>query len=384
MFTVASYCSTFLKPEMLHIYRQVTGLTSLKTFAVCRERMNEDAFPFPDLEIVPPAQRNFVRKFYLKYIKKEPPIVYRGEYAALAKLLEQRSADLMHVYFGHTGVHLLPFIKRWPKPTVVSFHGMDIQPREGQPGYLDNLKELLKTVPLAMGRSNSLKDGMLSLGLPEERFRMNRTGIPLENFPYLAREVPDNGKWQVVQACRLVEKKGIDIALKAFAGFVSHYPNSRFTIAGEGPLLKAMKTLAGDLGIAGSVDFAGFIGEKELRDLYLKSHIFLHPSQVTADLNQEGIPNSMLEAMSTGLPVVATLHGGIPEAVEHGKTGLLSDERDVEGLRSGIMELVGNPDHWVAMGRRASLSMHQNFERKAQVAKLEDVYREAIELGHGK
>ena len=383
MATVASYCSTFLKPEMLHIYRQVTGLTAFKTFAVCKERKSEEAFPFPDVEIAPAAQKNFIRRFWLKYIKNEPPIVYRGEYGVLAQLLERRRADLMHVYFGHTGVHLLPFIKRWPKPTVVSFHGMDIQPREGQTGYLDSLKELLKTVPLAMGRSHSLKEGMLALGLPEERFRLNRTGIPLENFPFIERSAPVNGEWRIVQACRCVEKKGIDDALKAFACFADRYPEARFTIAGEGPLLDPMKQLSLKLGLGDKVEFAGFLREDELRDLYWQSHIFFHPSRLTADKNQEGIPNSMLEAMSTGLPVVATLHGGIPEAVEQDKTGLLYAERDVDGLIDGMMRLASSPGLWAEMGRRASVSMHENFERKAQVAKLEDVYREALELGNG-
>lgn len=346
--------------------------------------MSSDKFPFPEVELVRSVRSNFARRFWLKHIKNEPPIVYRGEYGALERIMNRRGADLMHVYFGHTGVHLLPFIKRWPNPTVVSFHGMDIQPREGQAGYLGNLKELLRTVPLAMGRSNSLKEGMLALGLPEERFRMNRTGIPLEDFPFHCREAPIEGQWRIVQACRLVEKKGIDVSLKAFAGFVSHYPNAKFTIAGEGPLLEPMKALADQLGLTATVDFTGFLGETELRDLYLRSHIFLHPSQMAVDLNQEGIPNSMLEAMSTGLPVVATLHGGIPEAVEHGKTGLLSEERDVDGLLDGIMTLASSPDVWLAMGECASRSMLENFERSAQVAKLEDVYREAIELRNAK
>jgi colanic acid/amylovoran biosynthesis glycosyltransferase len=382
MFTVASYCSTFLKPEMLHIYRQVTGLTEFKTFVVCRERRNDDVFPFADLELAPAAGSNFIRRFWLKYIRHEPSIVYRGEYGVLARLLECRRADLMHVYFGHTGVHLLPFIKRWPKPTVVSFHGMDIQPREDRPGYLDNLKELLRTVPLAMGRSNSLKEGMLALGLPEERFRMNRTGIPLDNFPFNRREIPAKEEWRLVQACRLIEKKGIDIALKAFAGFSADYPRARFTIAGEGPLQEPMRKLADELGIGGVVDFAGFLSEKELCELYGRSHIFLHPSNMTADFNQEGIPNSMLEAMATGLPVVATRHGGIPEAVEHGRTGLLSAERDVDSLLDGLRLLVRTPDVWSEMGRCASRAMQENFERSAQVAKLEEVYREAMQLQH--
>ena len=380
--TVASYCTTFLKPEMLHIYRQVSGLREFETFVVCKERRSEEKFPFADVELVPGVRSNFVRRFWLKHVKGEPPIVYRGEYGVLARLLERRHADLMHVYFGHTGVHLLPFIKRWPRPTVVSFHGMDIQPREDKPGYLDNLRELMRTVPLAMGRSHSLKEGMLALGLPEERFRLNRTGIPLDNYPFKERTFPQDGSWRLVQACRLIEKKGLDVSLKAFAAFAKDHPLARFTIAGEGPLLKPMQELAAELGIDDKVDFAGFLGEGELCQLYHDSHLFVHPSQITADKNQEGIPNSMLEAMATGLPAVATLHGGIPEAVEHGATGLLSPERDVDALLDHIRQLAGDPARWDEMGRAASRSMQENFEQAAQIAKLEAVYSEAIEQ-HG-
>lgn len=379
--TVASYCTTFLKPEMLHIYRQVTGLEAFETFVVTKHRQSEEQFPFDDIEMAPDVRSNFVRRFWLKYMKKEPPIVYRGEYGVLNRLLERRHADLMHVYFGHTGVHLLPFIKRWPKPVVVSFHGMDIMPREDKPGYLDNLKDLLQTIPLVMARSHSLKDRMLDLGCPEEKFRLNRTGIPLGNFPFIERQPPVDGAWHFVQACRLVEKKGLDVALKAFARFSASRPGARFTIAGDGPLRETLDRLVAELGLEETVRFAGFLSEDALRDLYHSAHVFVHPSQITEDQNQEGIPNSMLEAMSTGLPVLATRHGGIPEAVDDGAAGLLSAERDVDGLLDHMERLLSEPGSWAAMGRRASDDMRENFEQKAQVRKLENIYQELLE-GH--
>lgn len=379
--TVASYCTTFLKPEMLHIYRQVTGLTEFQTFVVTKHRQSEEKFPFDDIEMAPDVRSNFVRRFWLKYVKHEPPIVYRGEYGVLNRLLERRRADLMHVYFGHTGVHLLPFIKRWPRPVVVSFHGMDIMPREDKPGYLENLKDLLQTIPLVMARSHSLKERMLELGCPEEKFRLNRTGIPLGNFPFVERQPPAGGAWHFVQACRLVEKKGLDVALKAFARFAANRPAAKFTIAGEGPLRERLDRQVSDLGLQEKVDFAGFLPEAELCALYHSAHVFVHPSQITEDQNQEGIPNSMLEAMSTGLPVLATLHGGIPEAVDDGRAGLLSAERDVDGLLDHMERLVAEPGLWAELGRNASADMHKNFEQSAQVKRLEQVYSELLE-GH--
>ncbi len=377
---VASYCTTFLKPEMLHIYRQISGLRRWQTFVVTRERQCADLFPLPTdgIEVLPRVRSNFARRFWLKYVKKEPPIVYRGEYGVLAGVLERRQADLLHVYFGHTGVHLLPFLQRWPRPAVVSFHGMDVQTRAHDPAYETRLRSLLQTVTLVLARSHSLQERLLDLGCPPDKLRLNRTGIPLDAFPLVERSVPVGGSWRVVQACRLIEKKGLDDALHAFAEFRQAFPKATFTIAGEGPLLPALERLRDELGLGDSVRFAGFLKGAELAVLYGESHLFLHPSRMTADQNQEGVPNAMLEAMATGLPVVATRHGGIPEAVRDGTTGLLTAERDRPALAQALLDLARNPERWRALGSAAAEDMAAHFEAKAQVACLEAIYDEAV------
>lgn len=380
--TVASYCTTFLKPEMLHIYRQITGLRRYETFVICKERQSADLYPMPEggIELAPGVKSNFLRRFWLKYIKKEPPIVYRGEYGVLANLLQRRHADVLHIYFGHTGVHLLPFIQRWPGPVVVSFHGMDVQTRAHDPSYEVRLRELLKAATLVLARSQSLLDRVQDLGCPVEKVRMNRTGIPLDQFPFIEREYPANGSWHFVQACRLIEKKGLDDAIHAFAAFAAKYPKARFTIAGEGPLRAELETLRDSLGLQEKVFFAGFLKGGELSELYHQAHVFMHPSRMTSDQNQEGVPNSMLEAMATGLPVAATLHGGIPEAVRNGVTGILVPERDREGLHQALLRLTSSESTWRQFGSAASADVREYFESTAQIAKLESAYDEAIAL----
>ena len=380
--TVASYCTTFLKPEMLHIYRQITGLRRYDTFVICKERQSVEMYPMPDggVELAPGVRSNFIRRFWLKYIKHEPPIVYRGEYGVLARLLERRHADLMHVYFGHTGVHLLPFIQRWPRPTVVSFHGMDIQTRAHDPSYEQKLRELLQATTLVLARSDSLLARLRELGCPENKLRMNRTGIPLDQFPFKNRALPEDGACHFVQACRLIEKKGIDDALDAFAKFAAKHPKSHFTIAGEGPLRAELEKLRDDLGLRDKVTFAGFLKGPELRELYHRAHIFMHPSRMTADQNQEGVPNSMLEAMATGLPVIATLHGGIPDAVRHGISGILVSERDSVALHEAMLQLTSGSCSWHDMSEAAASDVRDKFESSAQIAKLEAVYDEALAL----
>jgi colanic acid/amylovoran biosynthesis glycosyltransferase len=375
---VASYCTTFLKPEMLHIYRQVTGLQRYSTFVVAKERTHAEKFPFADVEMVPRKPRkNFIRRFYLKHIRKLPAIYYRGELQGLMKIFRRREADLMHIYFGHTGVHLLPFIQGWDRPCVVSFHGADVMLREHQPEYERQLRDLLRTVPLVLARSISLCERLKALGCPPEKIRLNRTGIPLAEFPFSERAPAASGAWRFVQACRLIPKKGLRVSLQAFAAFRSRFPAARFVIAGEGPLKSDLQKCIAELGLSGSVELRGFLGQSELARLYAESHFFLHPSQLTEDQNQEGIPNSMLEAMATGLPVVATFHGGIPEAVTHGQTGFLVPERDHAALTEAMVRLAESPALWNAMGRAAAESVRKNFEHTAQVARLEDCYDEA-------
>lgn len=383
MATVASYCTTFLKPEMRHIYRQVTGLKRHRTFILTRERIEEERYPFPEVELLPRARKNFLKRFYLKYIKRVAPVYYRGELQVVIKTMQQRPADMMHVYFGHTGVHLLPFIKEWDKPTVVSFHGMDIQARPNQAGYDDMMREMLKTVPLVLARSRSLFDALENWGCPREKMRLNRTGIPLDAFPFVKREVPVDGAWQFVQACRLIAKKGLKTALQAFANFHSFNPNARFVIAGEGPMKEQLQEIIRELGVQNAVELRGFLDQAALSKLYAESHVFVHPSEMTKDQNQEGVPNSMLEAMATGLPVLATQHGGIPEVVTHGTHGLLVPERDHEALFQAMFRCIEHPEHLEEMGQAAADEVRREFSSDSAIEKLESFYDEAIEIGKG-
>ncbi len=379
---VASYCSTFLKSEMLHIYRQVKSLRGVDTFVVTKEVQNPERFPFDDVEVIPKRRTNLLVHGWLKFVERRPPIVYRGEYQTLDSLLRRHGADLMHIYFGHTGVHLLPFIEQWHKPCVVSFHGADVAHKPEIRDYPGKLRRLFSAVPLVFARSQSLADRLTQLGCPPEKLRINRTGIPLNEFPLFHREAPRDGKWKIVQACRLIPKKGIATSLRAFAIFKRDYPNAEFCIAGKGPLQSELEMLAGGLGIARDVHFLGFLSQSKLRELYDRSHLFLHPSEISPNQDQEGVPNSVLEAMATGLPVVATRHGGIPEAVDDGRTGFLVAEEDHVALANATQLIASSPVMMKEMGVRAHTTVKERFEQATQIERLESFYEEAIAM-HG-
>jgi colanic acid/amylovoran biosynthesis glycosyltransferase len=374
---VASYCTTFLKPEMLHIYRQVIALQRYATAVITKERQNPERYPFERVIVLEKPRSNFVRRFYLKYVKKAPAIFYRGEFQVLSKALDVCGADLMHIYFGHTGVHLLPFIEVWEKPCVVSFHGADVMVRDDKPDYALRMHTMLQKAALVLVRSRSLWRRVEALGCPDTKLRLNRTGIPLDQFPMEERIAPADGEWHCVQACRLIAKKGLFTAIKAFGQFRRHYPKAVFTIAGDGPLLAEIEEKVRSANLGRSVRLVGFLEQDQLRALFKQAHIFLHPSEITRDENQEGVPNSMLEAMATGLPVVATLHGGIPEAVRDQADGFLVRERNPGAVCDALCRMVAFPHEWMRMGHSASARVREEFEQRKQIARLEDCYDEA-------
>jgi colanic acid/amylovoran biosynthesis glycosyltransferase len=377
---IASYCSSFLKVEMLHIYRQIKALRGVDTFVVTKELQNAEHFPFPHIEVIPKRRTNLLVHGWLKFVQRRPPIVYRGEYQTLDSLLKRHDADLMHIYFGHTGVHLLPFIEQWDKPCVVSFHGADVADKPEIKGYHGKLARLFHALPLVLARSQSLADRLIQFGCPPEKLRINRTGVPLDEFPFVDRQPPSDGQWKIVQACRLIPKKGVATSLRAFAIFKKDHPKAEFFLAGKGPLQPELEMLAAGLGIFKDVRFVGFLSQAELVKLYASSHFLLHPSETLPNQDQEGVPNSVLEAMATGLPIVATRHGGIPEAVEDGQNGFLADEEDHVGLANAMEHITRSPGLLKEMGLHARNTVVERFAQKAQIDQLESFYEEAIRM----
>jgi colanic acid/amylovoran biosynthesis glycosyltransferase len=375
---VACYCATFLKPEMLHIYRQITSLKRVSPFVIAQKREEAARYPFDRIAVVGKPGTHFLRRFWFKQLRDAPWQISEGEVKKLIGVLDEQKAELLHIYFGHIAVHLLPLIRAWAWPSVVSFHGADVMVDLEKPAYRVATQEMLNAVQLVLVRSESLGRALMNIGCPAGKIRLQRTGIPIDEIPFRAREWPRDGAWKFLQACRLIEKKGLRVSLRAFARFATSHRAATFTIAGEGPLRHELGKVAAELDVADKVFFPGFVSQTQLRELFYRSHIFLHPSERSGDGNQEGVPNSMLEAMASGLPVFATEHGGIPEAIENGRSGILVRERDAESLAHVLLERTSNPAGLAAMARNGAETVRQKFQQSVQTKTLEDYYLEAI------
>jgi colanic acid/amylovoran biosynthesis glycosyltransferase len=363
---------------MLHIYRQIIALKRCTPVVIAQKREQTERYPFRPIQIVPKPTTHFLRRFWFRQLRDMPWQISGGELRTLLGVLSKTDARLLHIYFGQIAVHLLPLIRVWKKPSIVSFHGADVTVDMNKPAYRDATRQMLDAVTRVLVRSESLRCAVVDLGCDPKKIGLQRTGIPLEEFPFRERSFLENGEWRLVQAGRLIEKKGLPVTLRAFANFLRQYPNATLTIAGEGPLLAQLQDLARELKVDRRVAFTGFISQEQLRDLYYASHIFLHPSETGLDGNQEGIPNSMLEAMASGLPVFATDHGGIPEAIEHGRSGVLVPERDNEELAWALLNAVEDRHFLSQVAGGGAEVVREKFDLRVQAQRLEDAYLRII------
>ncbi len=378
---VASFVATFLAPEMLHVYRQVTGLQQFESEVMTLKWRHRERFPFPAerVTVIPRARARFLRRLWFRQMLGGPNRISRGQSGAILESLSRVKASVLHVYFGHIGVMLLPLLRVSPVPVVVSFHGADAGVDLERRRHRKALTDLFEHSDRVLVRSAALGDELIKLGCPESKIRLNRTGIPMGEWPFRERSEPGDGAWRCLQACRLIEKKGLDLSLKAFARFRERYPRAELRIAGEGPLISSLEAQVAELGLGSSVTLLGFLDQASLRREIESAHFFLHPSRTGRDGNREGVPNSMLEAMASGAVVIATEHGGIPEAVTHGESGWLVPEEDWTGLAAALLDLAEN---WVArgqaMGRAGRAAVESGFAQENQIADLEDVYLNAM------
>jgi colanic acid/amylovoran biosynthesis glycosyltransferase len=152
----AQYVATFLKPEMLHIYRQIRALERFRPVVICQKRENGADFPLEDVMVVPKPATHQLRRIWQKQILGRPITIYKSEALRLAETLEEIAASVLHVYFGHIGVHLLPLLEISPVPVVVSFHGADAQLDTQGAYYAACARRVLERAKLVFARSESL------------------------------------------------------------------------------------------------------------------------------------------------------------------------------------------------------------------------------------
>src|ERR1700674_4586864 len=129
---------------MLHIYRQITSLRRVLPVVIAQKREEAERYPFDRITVMGKPAMHFARRFWFKQIRATPWQISQRELNALIRALGDARAQLLHIYFGHIAVHLLPLIRAWEKPSVVSFHGADVMVDLEKPAYREATKQMLE------------------------------------------------------------------------------------------------------------------------------------------------------------------------------------------------------------------------------------------------
>lgn len=293
-------------------------------------------------------------------------------------LLKERKYDVIHCQFGSLGPRTLQLkqIGAISGKLVVSFRGYDAtEYLKKRPGVYD---ELFREADLFLAVSDSLRRLLIEAGCPKDKIGLHYSGIDCLKFTPVERTVRDGEPVKVITIARLVEKKGVAYALRAVAAALAAGRRVTYTIIGDGPLHGDLDRLIRELGIGRNVQMAGWKNHDEVIGLMRESHVLMAPSITTGDGDQEGIPNVIKEAMALGLPVISTMHSGIPELVENAVTGFLVPERDVDALTDRLVHVIDNPDMWADMGRNGRSYVEANYDINALNDRVVEIYRKLI------
>ncbi|SDS03557.1 glycosyltransferase [Microlunatus soli] len=204
------------------------------------------------------------------------------------------------------------------------------------------------------------------------RVRRIYNGIDLQRFRYAAADDGRRpaGPVRIAAVGRLVEKKGFDDLIAAAALLDRRGVDFRLEIAGTGPLSEPLAAMIMGEGLADRVRLLGALPQNEVRRLVSSAAVFAAPCKVGADGNRDGLPTVLLEAMALGTTCVSTPVTGIPEVVDHRRTGLLVPESDPEALAEALTELITDPALAAALADAARARIEADFDAERQASRI--------------
>jgi len=306
------------------------------------------------------------KNLYLSYIPR---------HIAIRHLVARINPDLIHVHFiAKYGFHLLCLGGR--RPSLVSAWGDDvlILPRKSCLIAFVT-KKVLDSVDLIYAVSRNISDHIVrDFGIPEQKVHYLPFGIDTDIFSPLPS--PRQGDFPIIE---VFSNRGFfpvydnETLIRGFDLAYRQNPALRLTLKGDGPLELSVRALVSTLGLSDVVKFKKKTDYIDVPNDYRQTHIF-----ITTSIS-DGTPVSILEAMASGLPCIATSVGGIPEWIEDGMTGLLIPPGSPESVAAAILSLAADPALRTRLGTAARDVVVKNGQWKTLMAQAEKDYLALIE-----
>jgi len=278
--------------------------------------------------------------------------------------------DLIHIHFGYCASRYIDGLKILNTPLIITFNGSDLifPPKQEAKKY----KEVFERANLIIVVCENLRKKAIEMGVNEKKLILIYHGRDLDYFSYQERAFL-NKLPVIVTVARLHWMKGLNYAIEAMKILNEKKFNFEYWLIGDGREREALEYMVNEYGLNKKVKFLGALSREQVREKLFQADIFLLTSLIGG-----GLGMSILEAQATGLPVVATRVGGIPEGIRDGETGFLVPPRNPEALAEKLKILIENPELRKQMGKKAREWVEKKFNQKILLEKLIDVYYEVI------
>ncbi|HEX5386103.1 MAG TPA: glycosyltransferase family 4 protein [Gemmatimonadales bacterium] len=367
-------CPEFGAASEVWLYRQATGMRRHRVRVITWNERDAEQFPAGPCEVTqvptpfaPPGGRWRRRVRGALSLALGRPGSTRGEMAWFRAAIGQRRPSVILAQYGPTGIRIAPAAAAERIPLVVHFHGVDLSAMLRSAHYRRSLRVAIPRVTRFVVVAEYMRDALTRLGAERDRIERIPYGVPLEEFPAMAR---GRSPCRFLMVGRLTEKKRPDLSLRAFELVARADADAHLTIIGGGELFASVRELAAQGGLANRVTMLGSEPPQRVREAMEAADVFVQHSMVASNGDMEGWPVAIAEAAASGLPIVATRHASIPEQVAHESSGLLCDEGDWQAMGAHMLRLAADPALRCRMGQAARERIAA-FDLAGQIERLE-------------
>jgi len=297
------------------------------------------------------------------------------------RVLETSAVRHLHAHFCHTATTVAMFTSQLcGLPFSFTAHAKDMHVRALNPG--DLLQTKLRRAKFVVVCVKANQERLAALGVKETAIYAIYHGLDTRRFAPRANSAEEPETSTLLSVGRLVEKKGFPVLIEACRLLKDRgYQFQCQLVCGAGPCERQVASLIHEFGLEDTVSLRPAVTQEELRQIYQQATIFALPCQIAENNDRDGIPNVLVEAMASGLPVVSTNISGIPELIEHGVSGLLAPQKDARALADAIAELLDSPSVRRKLGDAAREKVCQLFDAESNILALHRLFLDCLDGG---
>jgi glycosyltransferase involved in cell wall biosynthesis len=297
----------------------------------------------------------------------------------LTKLKRFGKPDVAHIEYGNTAIRIYKYLVENNIPFIVHYHGKDASAEFISPTYARESRKVFNAARFVVTASEHVKRLLVIRGCDETKIKVIRYGVETDKLQPISWGERFKSNPSLVFLGRLTEKKNPLALIHAFKLVLEQVPDAKLTIIGKGKLEGEIKARIKQLGLGDAVNLLGSMPQSEALQIVNQHWVFTQHNVTAVDGDQEGYSLAPAEAAALELPVVSTLHNGIPEHVVDWVTGYLVREFDYQSMADRIVDLLNDRDKIVAFGKAGRKNIQKLNEPQNRLRQMYNLLVEATQ-----